>query len=254
MVQTSFARKTNSCAALLCCGGPSLSSVNPRYLNGHNRLVFALNNTYPFVKPDVWIGMDDPECYHRDIFWQPFVKIMRGGYQNRLCESENISHLHNMFYADVEKVDSQEETFKRRAHASRFVWHGNTLATALHIIIWMGCKEIYLFGCDLDNSGKDYFNNTTLAPFHKRRNQTLHDELFLYLKWFSEVGKLRHGVELYSCSPSSKINSFLPFVSYLDLIKTREKDLSYGKKLVHSVDAEPGQIIGLDLGKADTMK
>jgi hypothetical protein len=30
----------------------------------------------------------------------------------------------------------------------------------------------------------------------------------------------------------------LPFVNYHDLIKSKEKDLNHGKRLIHSVDAE----------------
>ena len=237
MVKTSLARRENSCAAFVCCGGPSLTSINPKYLNGHNRLVFALNNTYPFVTPDVWVGMDDPACYHRDIFWQPFIKVMRGGYQDRLCGDEEIRHLHNMFYADVAKVDRAEEIFTRRAHDVRFVWGNNTLTTALHLITWMGCREIYLFGCDLDNSKKHYFNGVHLGEKHQKWNQELYDELLSYLEWFSVTGKM-FGVSVFSCSEDSKINSFLPFVNYLDVIQRKEKKLSYGKPLHHSVDME----------------
>tara|TARA_Y100000593_G_scaffold56456_1_gene105302 strand:- start:5941 stop:6684 length:744 start_codon:yes stop_codon:yes gene_type:complete len=232
----SFARKKNNCAAFVCCGGPSLSYINPKYLNGHNRIVFGLNNTYPFVYPDVWIGMDDPACYSRDIFWQPFTKIMRGGYQDRTCESKKINDLHNVYYADLETVEDPEEIFKRRDHDVKFVWGKNTFITALHFVLWMGCREIYLFGCDLDNSNKNYFNEVTLEDSHRDYNQRLYNQLFDYLKWFVDTGK-KHGIKVRSCSNFSKINSFIPYVDYLDVIKEKEKDLEYGKKLTHSMEA-----------------
>jgi hypothetical protein len=189
--------------------------------------------------------MDDPACYHRDIFWQSFIKIMRGGYQNRLCDDKKISHLHNMFYADVGRPDNAEDIFTLREHDVRFVWGSNTLTTALHLIIWMGCKDIYLFGCDLDNSKKHYFNDIHLENKHQKWNQELYDELLSYLEWFSVTGK-KHGVSVYSCSEGSKINSFLPFVNYLDVIQEKERGLSYGKSLMHSIEMDEPAKVSLD--------
>jgi hypothetical protein len=236
-VRTSFARKDNSCVAFLCGGGPSLSSVDPSLLNGHNRIVFALNNTYPLITPDIWIGMDDPSCYRRDVFWQPFIKIMRGGYQNRLCEGMRIDNLHNMYYADVDYLDSREDIFRLRAHDIKFVWAANVFTTALHIIIWMGCKKIYLFGCNFDNSEIDYHDEqVSLSDRNKEWNKKLYAELYKYMEWFVSVSS-RYGVEVYSCSPDSKINNFINYVNYKYVIGELEKDLPKAGELVHSLDA-----------------
>lgn len=188
-VKISFAKKRNNCVAFLCGGGPSLKNVDPSILNGHNRLVFALNNTYPFVRPDIWIGMDDPECYRRDIFWQPFIKIMRGGYQDRLSEGHRIDDLHNVYYADLAPLSDPEDIFKLRAHDIEFAWKQNVLVTALHIIIWMGIKKIYLFGCDLNNGNQNYYENIDLTEEQKEWNSALYSQQLEYLKWFAETGK-----------------------------------------------------------------
>ena len=237
-VKTSIARKNNNSVAFLCGGGPSLKSIEqPELLNGHNRLVFSLNNTYPFVSPDVWVGMDDPECYRRDIFWQPFIKIMRGGYQNRPCEGERIDHLHNMFYADVAKTKNPQDIFKLRAHDIQFVWAQNVLVTTLHIIIWMGIKKIYLFGCDLNNQKQDYHEDIKLKEEHKQWNAKLYSEQYNYLKWFAKTGQ-KYGVELHSCSKNSKINDFINYVNYKYVIGCLEKDLPKTTELKHALDAK----------------
>ena len=57
--------------------------------------------------------MDDPNCYSRQIFWEPFIKVLRGGYQNRKCENKIINRNYNLFYADVKKLESQEEMFRK---------------------------------------------------------------------------------------------------------------------------------------------
>lgn len=237
-VKTSFARKDNNCAAFLCGGGPSLNKIDPPLLNGHNRIVFALNNTYPRIRPDVWVGVDDPSCYRRDIFWQPFVKIMRGGYQGRHCEGRRIDHLHNTYYADVSRADDPEDIFKLRAHDVRFVWAQNVFTTALHITIWMGCKKIYLFGCDFNAFKGDYYDSDiALSDKNKIWNEQLYNQLYEYMKWFVNVAP-NYGVEVYSCSPDSKINDFINYVNYKDVITEIEAGLPEQGELVHAVDAE----------------
>ena len=236
MVKTKMARKSNNCVAFLCCGGPSLQGIDPSLLSGHNRIVFALNNTYPFIKPDVWVGMDGPECYRRDIFWQPFMKIMRGGYQKYLCGDLEVKHLHNMYYVDVAEPEDKEDIFKLRAHDVKFVWKGNVLVTTLHIMIWMGIKKIYLFGCDLDNSKSDYYDkNIKLTDKQKKWNTDLYDEQIEYLKWFNKTGK-KYGVELHSCSEGSKINDFINYVNYKHAISALEEGLPETKSLKHVLD------------------
>ena len=236
-VKTSFARKGNNCAAFVCCGGPSLNKIDPSIIKGHNRIVFGLNNTYPFIIPDIWIGMDDPYCYHRDIFDRPFPKIMRGGYAKRERESGRVDGLFNTFYADCKKPENFEETFTRRAHDVKFVWKKSTLITALHIIVWMGCRKIYLFGNDLNNSNGDYFDSVTLSDKFRKRNEKFYKRISNYLWNFKEIGK-KYGIELYSCSEGSAANDFLDYYDYKDVIKDLEKDLPKDYKLYHAVDAE----------------
>ena len=235
-INTSFDREKNNCSAFVCCSGPSLSKVNPTYLNGHNRIVFSLNNSYPFVHPDVWIGMDEPNGYSSDIYAQPFMKIMRGPHCDLTSRGEVINANWNLFYANVEKTENQFDIFNLRKNDINFVWHGNTFVTALHIAMWMGCKEIYLFGCDLDNSNEDYFNQIKLEEKQKSYSQRLYNELFNWLKWFNEnCGQF--GISLYSCSEDSKINEFITYVDYLDAIKSCEQRVSQSKPIIRHKDA-----------------
>ena len=81
---------------------------------------------------------------------------MRGPHCGKTNRGEPISDNHNMFYADVKKLEDQSGIFTLRDHDVNFSWNNNTFTTALHVALWMGCKNIYLFGCDLDNSNKNY--------------------------------------------------------------------------------------------------
>lgn len=229
----SFARETTNQNAFLCCGGPSLSLINPKFLNGPNRTVFGINNVYPFIRPEIWMGMDHPKCFNREMFWEPFVKILREGFYDSTIEGKiPISSLPNMYYADVAE-DEKENIFKLREDNVKFIWHWNTFAFALHMIIWMGYGNIYIFGCDFDTSQKEYFNNVKLNDYERQYNQHLYGQLYDYLKWFSEASP-EYGINVYSCSENSKINNYLEYCYYLDVIRKLEEPLPKGYDLYHT--------------------
>lgn len=232
----SFAKERSNCVAFVCCSGPSLSLVEPKYLSGHNRVVFGLNNSYPFVIPDIWIGMDEPNGYPPDLYAQPFTKIMRGPHCSLTSRGKPICDNHNLFYADVEKTEDRLDIFKLRKHDINFVWNGNTFVTAIHIALWMGCKNIYLLGCDLDNSEKNYFNDIKLNDKQKSYSQRLYNELFEWLKWFSENCE-QYGVSLFSCSEGSKINNFVKYIHYLEVVKQCEKSVDKSKPIERHEEA-----------------
>jgi hypothetical protein len=241
--KVSLQKDENNCVAFLCCGGPSMAQITPSYLNGPKRVVLALNNSYPFVTPDIWMGMDMPNCYHRDIFQQPFMKILRGGYSDMLCEGQSIKQNYNMFYADVTKPKDKwkdkpnlptdvKDIFRLRHGDATFVWDKNTLVVAIHLLIWMGFQKIYFFGCDLDNSDKDYHDSRVLSVKQRKWNKTLYKHLLKLLKILTVTGK-KYGIEFLSCSKDSKINDFMEYHDYLDVIKECEKDVIRGKHLFH---------------------
>ncbi len=235
--KTTLAYKSHNCSAFLVCGGPSLKKIDPSLLKGPNRVVFCINNTYPYVTPDWWIGMDDPKCYHRDIFHQPFPKIMRGGYQNRVTEEGLIyNKFYNLYYADTKATKNLDDTFTLRNHDINFVWNWSTIATALHIIVWMGFQDIYLFGNDLNNKKNDYFNDVKLNKKNNDHNAKFYNKVYEYLKYFKEKGR-NWNINLYSCSKDSRCHDYLEYFYYKDVISNLEKNLPSGP-LLHSADAE----------------
>jgi hypothetical protein len=242
-----WARKDMGCDAYLFCPGPSLANYDSKInemIKQPGIMSFAINTAYPTVKPDVWIGMDRVECYDYKLWWEPFPKVIRGGYQDMHCEGFPISKCPNVFAADVEGVNQQSELFKRRQHDVKFVWHKNTLAVALHIMVWMGAKKIHLVGCDL--KGTEYCDGRQTPKDHEQVNARLYKEQQEYLRWFAKEGKM-HGVELISCTSESPINDFLDFVplSYAAGNSTKTPKTFKKSKLIHAVDAE-------DLYKAKT--
>lgn len=227
-------KKKNGLSAFLCGGGPSLNLVNPKFLNGPNRIVFGLNNTYPTIKPDYWIGMDDADCYDARLFWEPFPKILRGNYGDGLCRGYKLKDLNNTLFADVVEYDDTMDIFNLDEH-TKFCWPKNTFAFALQFIMWMGIKNIYLFGVDLKNEDQDYFDGTYLTKEQRDSNSLLYNQLFSFLTKFKEKAEPL-GYKIVSCSHGSRINQMFEYQHYMDVIKYHEIDVPFGRIKNHVLD------------------
>jgi hypothetical protein len=217
--EVSMARNDARMKGIMVGSGPSLDKIDLNALTGTGKRVFGMNNAYPAIKPDVWLGMDLPIYHDGRVFDEPFIKILRGSDGKELRDGRVISTIANVYYADVEEVDDSNELFLRRNHNTKFVWHGNTMATTLHVIVWMGHREIYIAGCDLDNSNRHHFQGhpvnhvTDEAILYDRQ---LYDQLFVYLEWFVRTAA-RNGIQVYSISPDSRINTIMHYVDLKDL-------------------------------------
>ena len=231
----SFNQLNSNLDVYFCCPGPSLKQIEPQKLNGVGRLVAAVNNSYPFVKPDIWFGMDDPNCYSRQVFWEPFIKVMRGGYENRTCFDREIKNNFNLFYADVKKYENHEHIFTNNNDNTHFIWKNNVMATALHILIWMGAKNIYFLGCDLDNTQSDYHHEQSLSKKEKEWNRSLYKELYGWIKWLTKTAS-KYGIQIKSCSKDSQINNFMEYIDIENAIANSERGIPTGGELQHTLN------------------
>jgi hypothetical protein len=224
--------------AYICCPGPSLRYLNPEVLNKPNVLKIALNNAYPYVRPDIWFGMDHPHCYNRSVFWEPFIKVMRGGYQHILCEGRELKDCFNLYFADL--AEGPRENIFNIKEDMTFIWQGNVVASALQIILWMGVKRIHLIGCDLSLDKGDYHDrNIKLSERNKSANALLYKELVEFWKFFSNASSA-YGVEVISCTPDSKINDYLTYLPVAEALKRTEAcyNIPTRGELIHSKDIE----------------
>jgi len=205
---------TQKNVAILVGGGPSLNKINLANLTGPGKTVFGLNTTYPAVRPDIWIGMDDPKCYNRQVFYEPFPKIMRGNYGNLECEGVTLTTLPNTYFASVKPYSHKADIFHRiDKDTEAFIWDKNVFVTALNIILYMGYREIYLAGVDFSIDEGDYFYSEDFLPNkYKRWNQSLYNHLYRYTDWIASTGRMC-GISIESISPDSPINKVLPYIS-----------------------------------------
>jgi hypothetical protein len=231
-------KQTN--VAILVGGGPSLNKIDISKLSGPGKTIFGLNTTYPTVRPDVWIGMDDPKCYDRRVFYEPFPKVMRGNYYHKDCDGVPLLDLPNIYFASIENFQHKGDIFyKIGPDTEKLIWDKNVFITALNLILYMGYRDIYLAGVDFSIYEGDYFhNNIKLPPEYKKWNQNLYEHLYKYTEWFSSTGKMC-GIKVSSISPYSKINEFLPYISLEDL--NARIEIPVTKDIVHCGDLDKPQ-------------
>jgi len=227
-------KKTNGLAAFLCCGGPSLRVIDPKYLKGPNRIVMGLNNTYPFVVPDIWTGLDSPENYDVRLFWEAFPKIMSGDQGEALINNIKVKTLNNVNFADILYADKASQYFDFSENMM-FRYDKNTFAFAIQFLLWMGIKTIYLFGVDLDNTTQHYFDGSYLTEEQRDYNHRLYKEILSSLKKLVKECETR-GIRFVSCSSGSKINDFINYESPFDVIKSLEINVPQGRKKKHVLD------------------
>jgi len=222
----SFAKKDMGCDAYLCAPGPSLKDVDTDKLRGRGRKIFGINTSYPHVKPDVWLGMDKIDCYDRNILYEPFIKIFRGPFFNDMSfDGKLVKDYPDTYWARIKEPEKGKTMFDYREHKTNFAWHKSTLMVGLHMMIWMGAKNIHLVGCDLGGD-KDYFHDKTLNDEQRNYNRRLYKEQAKHLEGLVQEGK-RRGVKFYSCTPKSPINKFMDYVPIDEALKKSEEKTKF---------------------------
>jgi hypothetical protein len=223
--KVSWARLDMGADAYLCCPGPSLQPIQ----RGRGRKVFAINTAYPRVYPDIWMGLDRVECYDRQIWGEPFIKVCRGNYGDMEVDGRPIKYFDNVFFASIAKLEGS--MFDYINHEDPLVWHKNTLATMLHLIIKMGAKTIHLAGCDM--GGNDYYDERVLSDKHRAINHKLYKEQIEFIRDISKR------IKIISVTPNSPLNEFLEYKELDQALKESEEKVKVNDgPILHCLDAE----------------
>lgn len=221
----------------LCCPGPSLADVKDSRLHAPGAMIVAMNTAYPHIRPDLWIGMDEPDCYDSALWAEPFRKIARGGKQLSPIGGRPWHSFPQMYFASCEEVAEPVEMFNRLDDSKRFIWTKSTFMIALHLLVRMGAKRIHLVGCDFGGD-RDYYDERKLPDDLRKYNRQLYKEIVQDLYHLHTLA-LVHGVELTSCTPESPANDFMDYTPLADALRaaTDRHELPSTKPL-HSVHAE----------------
>jgi len=201
--------------AYLYCPGPSLSETKGVDIRVPGALVAAVTTAYPMVRPDVWMGLDVPECYPRHLWSEPFMKLCRGNYHDMLCAGTPVNRSPNTFFLDT-VAPPKDDQFKHITDRSdTFTWMRSTLFWAIDSLVHMGVKRIHFIGCDM--GGKDYYDQRALSSDNREYNRKAYSEQVENLrKLVPLLGKI--GVHCISCTPESPINDFMAKRSLKDAL------------------------------------
>jgi hypothetical protein len=226
-----LARADLGLPVFLCCPGPSLKKVERQ----PGLMVAALTKAWPAVDADVWFGMDDPLCYDRRLWWSPMMKVSRSGLQDLTIEGRALKSFAQTFFADPKRMQVHE-IFEHRDGATKFCWHEHSLGMALHGLVWMGAKRIYLVGCDMGGA-QDWHTGSDLSDHLRKRNRLLYEQQVEFLRRFQQHGAA-HGIELVSCTAASPINEHMAYVPVEQAVALAKLQVPPAGKAYHCMDAE----------------
>lgn len=236
-VKTSWAKTDMGLDAYLVCPGPSLKEVDFD-IRGKGRKVLGINTSYPKVIPDIWMGMDDLKCYDKNIWYEPFAKVLRGNHSNMELNSSPIKLFPEVYFADVSVFKEDETIFNQRSHESKLIWLKHTLGVALHMLVWMGAKTVHFVGCDLGGSN-DYYDDRVIPNNSKLYNARLYKNQIDFLKEFHQQA-LNYKIRCISCTPNSPINGFMESCPLKEALSNTEKRHTYTRqeKIYHVLEKE----------------
>ena len=202
----------------IVANGPSLNEINTRRLQGPGRTVLALNNAYPAVRPDYWIGMEHAACYDPQLLHEAFPKIMRLG-QHAAAPAVFVPSIQE----NVRFYDGTEP-------AASFRWDKDTFRMAIQFALYLGLKTLVFVGVDLDNTTADYAENSNLTHEQRGYNQRLYDQTF---EWLREFARSHPEIRLLSASPGSKINDVMTYSALSEILAMCETGLSIQPRKSH---------------------
>jgi len=197
---------------ILCAPGPSLIPVERQ----PGVMIAALTKAYPVIKPDFWFGMDDPACYDRALWAECFAKVVNGAMKKIKVADRLCCYAPFTYFADLNKRDNYTSIVDELSEPETFLWKQHTLGVALHVLMWMGARRIYLNGVDLrPTGGKDYVDGARkeLTPLLRKQNQMLFNEQFSFIKNLAAAAHEK-GIRIISCTPDSPLNKR---IGYCDL-------------------------------------
>lgn len=218
--------------------GPSLSEVNMKMFDDAPVYKMGINTTYPKIKPDLWIGLDRPECFNENLWLERFPKILNGNYSDTKIGKIKLRDYCNVIFADFIKsgkthYDSCKLLFDNTRKEARLLWSKNTLVAALHMGILMGFKKIHMLGSDFGGKN-DYFDESEsarpknfafkdekidkdspsggISEEQRKVNRRLYKQQLAFLQELIPLCKAR-GIDIISCTKDSPLNQFTEFIS-----------------------------------------
>ena len=190
-------------AVLYGCG----SSLTEADVIEQGSVRFVQNHAFKKVEPHIWIGMDKPSFFGEELLDLPCRKIFRGPHAGERIGDKLARDYGEVYWADISQTNKSHIWFERGLD-TRFLWTNNTMTVALHIILWMGFKEIVFSGIEL---GGEYFDDRKLSAADKDKIKKLFDLEFGFMTWFSCIAR-EQGIKLVNRSKTSRLAAIMETV------------------------------------------
>lgn len=215
-----FSALYRGCPIFIIGGSPLLKSAPLSDLEGSRLPTLALNNVpYVYERPTMWLTADKPSCFGGHLFARSDVlKFGNMSRKDDVVQSTGLTvkeHPTLFFYSAAEPV-TLESFF---SEAPEFVWWKSVFPIALQLCWRLGARRVYLVGCGFSNrGGETYAWDTELTERQSDYSQRTYNDDIRRLARLKPLFDQR-GFEVFSCTPNSRANSILPFITLHDAIK-----------------------------------
>lgn len=208
------------CPIFIIGGSPILKTLPLELLSSSHLPTLALNNApYVYSRPTMWVTADKPSCFGGHLFARP--DILKFAYMNHKDEivaatGKTMKEHPTMLLYKLSEPEEPEDFF---SELQPYIWWKSVFPIAMQLCWRLGARRIYLVGCGFHNrAGPAYAWDTELTEGQADYSQATYDADMLRLATLKPLFDQR-GFEVISCTPNSRANSMLPYMSLEDAIK-----------------------------------
>ena len=244
--------------AFLICGGPSVTpEVLQRIRNCPGAVVMAINNSAQDIRPDLWIGLDEPKRFLNRVWLDPTIaKFTPLSYASSPLR----------VFADLTPADCANVTFLRRNDDfDPKAWYTeptvnwgqegsstkrggrSTMVAALRVLHILGFWRVYLVGADfrMTTGPGAYAHAQEASALAAKKNNSLFEYLNnVVFKALAPDGTMS-GMEVFNTNPDSHLSVFpqqsldTAIETTAKLLNSLSKETSHGLYDGHFEDQKP---------------
>ena len=185
---------------IICGSGMGLTDYVPDPKNFH----ICINAAWKIVRPDIWVGMDSPAYFGKELMDQMFRKVLKGGSQEDLVDGFKVQSYPETYFPSDAEVPLENVMLDRRAEPT-FVWQKNSFIPAIQLAVWMGFRRIGFAGVNL---GGSHCDGRVFTKEQKADYAILWKEIECDLRALHHLGS-QLGIVMVSYTKDSPINTFM---------------------------------------------
>lgn len=163
--------------ALLCGGGPSLTSNDLRALEQPGLLTVAMNNAARHFRPTAWVCSDDPRCFEPRILADPgIMKFANSAHMRAQVGGRPWGEAPSTYFYKPTTPPDARDPLGANNHMS---WTNNTFSHSLYLLYSMGVRRIGLLGSEFGASADKrlYAHDTGYSDLQQSWNRELYEGL-----------------------------------------------------------------------------